>query len=128
MAINLGFLSRLNVFSETFILSKELGGHYNEYDEYVSDSEETFKLIGSVEALSGISRTNDESGERSHEQIKITTDRSIVARALKQGDMIAKGDLIRYRDTTYRVENVYDWTAHGFITMIAFSLNGADVS
>lgn len=123
MTMNLGFLTSNALFADTFILRQQSAGSYNEYDEFVAGTTTDYTIVGSVEATSGINRTNDVSGQRSHETITIHVENEYLERALRQGANPTQGDLIIYSNYTYRLMNVNDWRSHGFLVMTAVRLN-----
>ena len=123
MNIDLGFLTQSSLFADTFTLKIEASGVYDSLGDFTQGVITEYTLTGSVEPVSGIDRTNDISGARSHETIMICTNREQLSRALRQGITPTNGDLIVYEEQTYRISNVSDWRTHGFLDIEAIRVN-----
>jgi hypothetical protein len=123
--MNLGFITTSNLFSSNFTLIMQNEGYWNEYDEFINNTtENTFELVGSIEPVKGINRSNDVSGARSHQTISITVNANHVIRALHQGSSPSGGDLVIVNNKKYKVKEVKDYSQHNFIDIIAIRING----
>ena len=124
MTINLGFVTQLNEFADDLVVRKQDGGFYDDNGEFIPGLTTDYSLKGSVEPIKdGIYRTNDVTGERSHETIAIYTTNKEIIRALRQNAVLTQGDIIIYNNTRYRVSKVTDWRNHGCVDVIAIRNN-----
>jgi hypothetical protein len=122
--MQLGFLTQSTLFAEDLILRQESAGVYNEYDEFVAGQTTDYNVNGSVMPVGGETRTNDVTGERVHDNIKICFDRQHLLSSLNQGTNAKHGDIIIYNNTNYRISSVQDYVNHGFINVTAIKLDG----
>ena len=119
MTIKLGFITQSSFFASNFAMTKYNGGSYDANDNWVNGIPETFSLKGSVSAQNkGITRTNDVTGERSNEIIKISCNRNEIIRALRT-QLPGKGDNINYNNNIYEVTSVEDWREHDLLDIYA---------
>ena len=122
--MKLGFLTQSPLFAESLLLRQERVGSYNEYDEFVAGAIVEYAVKGSVMAGSGKERSNDVSGERSHDIIEIDFDRKHLLSALNEGTSPSKGDIIVWYGKQYRISNTKDFPYHDFINVEADRLDG----
>lgn len=116
--INLGFLTQSDLFAEHFTLVIEGNGYRDATGKFCHGKKIKHRVKGNVEPYKGERREGDVSGQSLAEMLKISMDSQYLVQPLAQGTNPKTGDQVMYKDKTYLITSVADWSKHGFIDVI----------
>ncbi len=126
--IDLGFLTQSDLFAEPFTLVLTGEGYRDDTGKFCHGKKIKHQVKGNVEPYKGERREGDVSGQSLAEMLKISMDSEYLVQPLAQGANPKTGDQVIYKDKTYLIASVADWSKHGFIDVICKLDNGDDAN